>query len=88
MANLLVRMERDGLIAREAHPDDKRASLVKLTPKAKRRVPEGIASLRTVADRVVEGFSAEERIAFLALLQRAVANLSKDDAGDSDGELD
>ena len=35
MAALLVRMERDGLISREALPDDKRSSRISLSAKAK-----------------------------------------------------
>src|SRR6218665_458977 len=33
MAHLLARMERDGLIARRANPEDGRSSLFSLTPK-------------------------------------------------------
>lgn len=76
MAALLTRMERDGLIAREPHPDDRRATTIRLTPKAKRAIPEARGLLGEVADRVTEGFSETERTMFVALLQRAVANLS------------
>src|SRR3954467_12220457 len=38
MAALLARMERDGLISREPHPSDKRASQISLSAKAKERL--------------------------------------------------
>ncbi len=75
MAALLMRMERDGLIARKAHPSDKRASEVSLTRKAKARLPKAKEAMAQVADRVTSGFSEQERATFLALLRRAVTNL-------------
>src|ERR1700712_2238154 len=38
MAALLSRMERDGIIARAQHPEDKRASLISLTRLGKARM--------------------------------------------------
>lgn len=78
MAALLVRMERDGLITREPHPDDKRAVHITLTAKAKREIPAAREALFDVAERVTKGFTAAERETFLALLQRAVENLEDD----------
>lgn len=75
MAALLGRMERDGLIAREPHPDDRRATRITLTAKAKRALPVAREALGEVADRVTAGFTEAERTTFLALLQRAVENL-------------
>ena len=77
MAALLTRMERDGLIAREPHPSDKRASLIALTPKAKARLPEAKERLGEVADRLTAGFTDHERATLLALLKRAVQNLGE-----------
>lgn len=75
MAALLTRMERDGLISREAHPGDKRASNIKLSPKAKARVSSAKERLAEVADRAMAGFTASERATLIALLQRVVHNL-------------
>jgi DNA-binding MarR family transcriptional regulator len=49
-------MERDGLVSREPDPDDRRASRVRLTPRAKR--------LKPVADEVVGALTArvQERL--------------------------
>jgi DNA-binding MarR family transcriptional regulator len=37
MAQLLARMERDGLIRRSPNPQDSRSSLISLTPQASRQ---------------------------------------------------
>ncbi|APR82361.1 Transcriptional regulator, MarR family protein [Minicystis rosea] len=80
MAALLARMERDGLIAREPHPSDKRASRISLTPKAKARVPKAKELLRKGAEQAVRGFDDRERATALALMRRVVQNL--EEAGD------
>ena len=76
MAALLARMERDGLIEREPHPSDRRATSIRLSAKAKRGLPKARTALFEVAQRVTGGFTDAERATFLALLQRAVVNLS------------
>lgn len=78
IAALLTRMERDGLIQREAHPTDKRASQISLTAKAKARIPKAKERLTVVASRVTRGFTKHEREVFMDLLRRAVANLTVD----------
>ncbi len=76
MAALLTRMERDGLIERTPHPEDKRASHIEVTRKARARVEKGRDALRTVAERALEGFSEAERETLRSLLARVVKNLS------------
>ncbi|WP_223643532.1 MarR family winged helix-turn-helix transcriptional regulator [Corallococcus sp. EGB] len=78
MAALLTRMERDGLIERQPHPDDKRASQISLSAKARKRVPEAKVQLEEVAEQAMAGFSERERATFLSLLHRVVANLDPD----------
>lgn len=75
MAALLSRMERDGLIAREPDPNDKRASLISLTAKAKTRLPVAKRSMGEIAERATAGFTEGERATLLALLRRVVENL-------------
>lgn len=77
MAALVARMERDGLLVRTPHPTDRRSSLIALTPKAKRLLPDAREVLTTAAARVTKGFTREEREAFMSLLVRAVANLEQ-----------
>lgn len=75
MAALLTRMERDGLVEREPHPDDKRASQISLSKKARERLPQAMAQLVEVAEQATAGFSERERDTLMALLRRVVANL-------------
>lgn len=77
MAALLVRMERDGLITREPHPGDKRASQISLSAKAKARLPSAKERLGEVAEQATSGFSEDERATLVALLRRVVSNLDK-----------
>lgn len=76
MAALLTRMERDGLIAREPHPSDKRAHHILLTAKAKARLPRAKELLSAVAEQATLGFSEGERATLIALLRRVVNNLA------------
>lgn len=78
MAALLTRMERDGLIAREPHPTDKRATYISLTARAKARVPKARQQMYEVAERALAGFSDRERATLLALLRRVAKNLGED----------
>lgn len=75
MAALLVRMERDGLILRGAHPTDKRASYISLSAKAKKRLPAVKGQMMEVAKQASEGFTDDERSMLITLLQRVVNNL-------------
>src|SRR6187551_3510056 len=45
MAQMLARMERDGLIVRTPDPADGRSRRIVLTPQAETRLPEAIATL-------------------------------------------
>lgn len=78
MAALLTRMERDGIIARSPHPEDKRASLITLTRVAKARMPRAKEALWEGVERALNGLSQQERVTLIALLRRVVENL---DAG-------
>jgi MarR family transcriptional regulator, transcriptional regulator for hemolysin len=77
MAALLARMERDGLIAREPHPNDKRASQISLSKKAKDRLPSAKDRLGEVVEQATSGFDEAERAIMIALLRRVVENLDQ-----------
>src|SRR5947208_2939784 len=77
IAVVLRRMERDGLITREAHTEDRRATRISLTQKARARLPEARTRLGKIGATVTEGFTKSERDAFMGLLQRAVGNLNR-----------
>lgn len=78
MAALLGRMERDGLIRREPHPADGRASLITLSRKGAARLPSAKAGLVEIAQRATAGFSESERATLIALLQRVAQNLDRE----------
>lgn len=75
MAQMLTRMERDGLVQREPDPRDKRASLVSLTDAARRRLPAGRAVLRRGNADMTKGMSPEEVELLVSLLSRVLTNL-------------
>lgn len=77
MAQMLARMERDGLILRRPDPRDGRSSRITLTEAARSRLPDAIAVLLQGNREVLEGFSDEEAGQFIALLTRLIGNLDR-----------
>jgi DNA-binding MarR family transcriptional regulator len=75
MAQLLARMERDGLVERVPDPSDGRSRLVNLTEGALRRLPRAKALMEDASARALAGFSDRERAQLIALLRRVHANL-------------
>jgi DNA-binding MarR family transcriptional regulator len=75
MAQLLGRMERDGLIRRTANPEDKRSSLVSLTPLAAKKLPAAREVLREGNKQALEGFSEREIETLTRLLLRVLKNV-------------
>lgn len=77
MAQMLARMERDGLIERTPDPKDKRSSLISLTEVAQSRLAElDVVLIKGNAD-ALKGLSADEVATLSALLQKVIANLEK-----------
>jgi len=77
MAQMLTRMERDGLIARTPDPADGRSSHIALTPSAEARLPDAVDVLLQGNREVLEGFTDAEADQLVGLLQRVIANLDK-----------
>ena len=75
MAQLLNRMERDGLVERVADPEDGRSKLVSLTKQAARQMPKGKAVMDEACQQALTGLSDAERQQLHALLLRVSANL-------------
>ncbi|MBP0618290.1 MarR family winged helix-turn-helix transcriptional regulator [Jiella mangrovi] len=85
MAQMLARMERDGLILRTPDPTDGRSSRVALTESARARLPEACAVLSQGNDEALAGFTETEAEVFISLLKRLIGNLDqlvKNDVGD------
>jgi MarR family transcriptional regulator for hemolysin len=77
MAQMLTRMERDGLIRRTPDPYDGRSSRIALTKLALARLPVAIATLFRGNRDALAGFTDEEIAQFVALLDRLIANLDR-----------
>lgn len=77
MAQMLARMERDGLIRRVPDPVDGRSSRVSMTQAAEARLPSAIATLLRGNREALRGFTEEEAAQLVALLTRLIANLDR-----------
>lgn len=77
MAQMLNRMERDGLIRRAPDPSDGRSSLVSLTETARERMPAACEVLFQGNRDALAGFSEREAEQLVDLLTRLIANLDR-----------
>jgi MarR family transcriptional regulator for hemolysin len=75
MAQMLVRMERDGLIRRMPDPADGRSSLISLTKAAEARLPSAIKALLRGNREALRGFTDKETTQLVNLLTRLIENL-------------
>ena len=75
MAQLLARMERDGLVQREPDPADRRSSLISLTESARANLPAGREILRQGNVDAMQGLSDAEVETLIGLLKRVLANV-------------
>jgi DNA-binding MarR family transcriptional regulator len=80
MAQLLNRMERDGVIRRKPDPADGRSSLISLTARTLKLIDPARAIMVEGNRDALAGFSDHEVSQLVALLQRLIANVS--DGGD------
>jgi DNA-binding MarR family transcriptional regulator len=78
MAVTLNRMERDGLIVREADEADARRKIVKLTPHGKNMLRVMTESAHAVYERAVEGLSDSEIQAFFDVCAKMTNNLERE----------
>lgn len=77
MAQMLTRMERDGLIQRTPDPADRRSSRVTLTAVAEARMPEAVAVLLRGNQEALSGFTDAEAEQLVDLLTRLIVNLDR-----------
>ena len=77
MAQMLARMERDGLIQRASDPADRRSHRITLTEAAEARLPNAVAALLQGNRDGLRGFTDEEAGQLVALLKRLIANLDR-----------
>ncbi|MEK7266746.1 MAG: MarR family transcriptional regulator [Pseudomonadota bacterium] len=77
LTRVLIRMEEEGLIVRQAQQDDKRVVQVTMTPKAVTVLRAVQAIGQKIFERAIEGVSEAEAAAFTATLKRVRANLGR-----------
>lgn len=82
MAQMLARMERDGLIERTSDPVDGRSSRIALTRLAEARLPDACTALLEGNCDALNGFLEEEVATLVVLLTRLIANLDRMASGD------
>lgn len=75
MAQLLNRMERDGLVERLPDPEDGRSRLISLTAACRERMPKAKGVMQLLGGEALEGFSAEEEQGLAGLLARLADNV-------------
>jgi MarR family transcriptional regulator for hemolysin len=77
MAQMLARMERDGLIERAPDPADGRSSRITLTAAAEARLPDAVSVLLQGNREVLRDFTDEEAGLLVTLLTRLIVNLDR-----------
>ena len=78
MANTLARMQRDGLIEKKPHPNDKRAQLICLTKKAIDLKADAIAAAAAQNKLALSGLSKVEHQQFLSLMGKVIKSMQED----------
>jgi DNA-binding MarR family transcriptional regulator len=73
---LVQRLEREGFVAREPHPHDRRSALLSLTPEIQRQAGDALAPLVEAIDELVDGLPAADR-RLLARFLAAVADAAE-----------
>jgi DNA-binding MarR family transcriptional regulator len=73
-------LEREGLVQRQPHPTDRRTVYVQLTDEGDRFGDLMVPSMARFMARMLDGFSAEEKETFAALLERFQRNAETFDA--------
>lgn len=77
MAQMLARMERDGLIRRTPDPEDRRSSHIELTATAEASLPDACKALFAGNREALSGFTKEEQQQLVTLLTRLIGNLDR-----------
>jgi DNA-binding MarR family transcriptional regulator len=77
MAQMLARMERDGLVTRVPDPQDGRSRKIALTSRAEGGLPAAITVLTEGNRAALADFTEEESRLFVSMLDRVIANLDR-----------
>src|SRR5690606_29533131 len=75
MHQIMLRLERDGLVRRSPHPRLKRVQALEATPEAVQLVARGSEVARAAIDAALRTLSTREQDQLIALLQRCAQAL-------------
>lgn len=67
---LVDALEKDRMVARKAHPRDRRATMIEITPKAEKRMTESCSEFKERVSELFSGFTPAEQQQFRHLLER------------------
>jgi|SRR5919108_1331739 DNA-binding MarR family transcriptional regulator len=71
----VYRLERDGLVRRRAHPGDRRAALLELTPEGRRALARVHRARRAIIGELFSGWPVEDKRTLARLLDRLAREL-------------
>ena len=71
---MIDRLERQGLVRRCPHPDDRRATRICLSDEARALEPQVAARCREVNERLMSKLSEEDQARFLQLVRQLTGN--------------
>ncbi len=77
LANTLTRMERDGLIIRSPHPNDRRAQIINLTEAGRSLETRAIAASEEADTALFAGFRRFERELMMEYMRLIIGNSRK-----------
>lgn len=87
LANTLARMERDGLITRSPHPNDRRAQIIELTPQGRSLEKLATDAALEADSDIFAGFRRFERELLLEYMRMAISNGKRIDAEETPRKL-
>lgn len=80
MTSRIDRLEKAGLVARQPHPDDRRATLVTLTPAGIALIDQILPEHVDNEHRLMAALDADEQAQLAGLLKKWIASLNSDAA--------
>jgi len=80
VSRMIASLVKNSWLIRTRDPNDARQAVLKLGPKAKRRLPEIEAVVDEIADQSLETLTSDERTAFRSVLQKLEKHLENFDA--------
>ena len=68
VTGLVDRLQKSGLVTRRANPDDRRISLIRITPQGVEEIKKAMPVITRVNEQIKAGFSEQEIHTFKGIL--------------------